>query len=201
MEIEKRKCWKCKNEKELTNEFFSKDSIDKFGFQKACKICQKETAKKYKETHTEYFKEKNKEHYNKESNPERYQKYKVQFLTGRDKQRTSIRGRMGELLSSAKGRAKNKNLPIDIDLDFLLNLYEQQNGKCKLTNLELKFERNKDSKQNFMPFSPSLDKVDASKGYTKDNVRLVCVIVNLALNNFGEETFKIMCQAYINNLL
>ena len=194
----KRKCWKCKDEKLLTSEFFSKDSIDRTGFQKTCKVCQKEVGKKYRENNPLYFKEQNKKNYKKEDNPARYKKYRPQYLERRDEQRTTLRGRMYDLLESARGRAKDKNLPIDIDLDFLLNLYEQQKGKCKLTDIDFTFETNKEKTRKFLPFNPSLDKIDSSKGYTKENVRLVCTIVNLALNHFGEDTFKIMCQAYIN---
>lgn len=197
MEI-KRKCWKCNEEKLLTSEFFSKDSIDRTGFQKACKVCQKIIGKEYREKNPVYFQEQGKKRYKKEDNPARYKRYRPQYLERRDEQRTTLRGRMYDLLESAKGRAKNKSLPIDIDLDFLLNLYEQQNGKCKLTGIDFTFEINKEKTRNFLPFNPSLDKIDSKKGYTKDNVRLVCTIVNLALNNFGEDTFKIMCQAYIN---
>lgn len=197
--MEKRKCYKCKIDKPLNKDFFSKDSIDKLGFQKACKDCQKKRNSEYRADKKEYFDNKNKEHYNKDNNKERYQKYKTSFLERRDKYRTSIRGRMYDLLESARGRAKNKSLSIDIDLDFLISLYEIQQGKCKLTNLEFKLERNENKKREVNPYSPSIDRIDSKKGYTKENVRLVCTIVNLSLNNFGESIFKIMCQAYINN--
>lgn len=40
------------------------------------------------------------------------------------------------------------------------------------------------------PFAPSLDRIDAASGYTRDNVRLVCQAVNFALNAFGEDVFR-----------
>ncbi len=198
MEIQKRTCWKCKQEKELTKEFFSKDSTNKLGFQATCKICQKENTKKYSENNKDYFKDKNKEHYKKENNKTRYAKYKDNYLKRRSDFSKTIRGKLYNLLEAARGRAKKNNLPINIDLDFLIELYEQQNGKCKLTNLDFTFELRSEDK-HFMPFNPSIDKIDSKGGYTKDNIRLVCVIVNLALNQFGEENFKLMCEAYINN--
>jgi hypothetical protein len=195
---EKRICWKCKQEKLLTNDFFSNDNIDVFGFQKACKICQSQIGKKYRENNVEYFKKKNKENYKKENNKKRYEKYKESYLKRNFQNRKTIRGRLYSLLSAAQSRARKNNLDINIDLNFLLSLYEKQNGKCKLTNLEFTFEP-KGVETNYNPFNPSIDKIDHSKGYTKDNVRLVCTIVNLALNTFGEENFALMCQAYINH--
>lgn len=198
MENIERKCWKCKVNKPLTNEFFSKDSTDKYGYQKACKDCQKARTKIYNESNKEYFKQKNKENYKKENNPKRYEKYKSKYLERREVFSKSIRGRLYDLLEAARGRAKKNNLQINIDLDYLLDLYEQQKGKCKLTNIDFNFEK-KEKTKHFNPFSPSIDKIDSNGGYTKDNVRLVCTIVNLALNTFGEGDFKIMCEAYINN--
>ena len=40
------------------------------------------------------------------------------------------------------------------------------------------------------PFAPSLDRIDSSGGYTRDNTRLVCQAVNFALNAFGEDIFR-----------
>lgn len=53
---------------------------------------------------------------------------------------------------------------------------------------------------------PVLDKyrknyIDSTLGYTKDNVRLVCTIVNMALNEFGDIIFDKMCRAYVENTL
>jgi len=36
------------------------------------------------------------------------------------------------------------------------------------------------------PFSASIDRINTNLGYTKDNVRFVCTMVNFALNEFGE---------------
>lgn len=37
------------------------------------------------------------------------------------------------------------------------------------------------------PFAPSLDQVDPGTGYTAWNIRVVSVIVNTAMNEWGEE--------------
>ncbi len=198
-----RLCWKCKTPKELTSEFFYKDSIDKSGFQKCCKNCQKERALRYNVEHRDYFKQKGKEKYRREDNPARYQKTKANFLKRKDEWYKSIRGRMYDLLESARARAKKYNLPINIDLEFLLKMYEEQKKSCALTGIEFELKRTESKKEKYTPFGPSIDKIDHKKGYTKDNVRLVCVMVNLSLNTFGDECFDKMCEAYIkkkNNL-
>lgn len=196
-------CWKCKTPKLLTSEFFYKDSIHKTGFQQCCKECQKKRNKKYTVENSEYFKIKSKEYYNKENNPARYQKTKVNYLKRKDEWYKSIRGRLYDLLESARERAKKRNLPIDIDLEFLIEMYEKQNKQCALTGIKFELKRTEGEKVKYTPFGPSIDKINHNQGYTKDNVRLVCVMVNLSLNTFGDECFDKMCEAYIkkkNNL-
>src|SRR5690606_21411241 len=39
------------------------------------------------------------------------------------------------------------------------------------------------------PFAPSLDRIDTSTGYEAGNCRLVCVLANIALNEWGEDVF------------
>jgi hypothetical protein len=48
------------------------------------------------------------------------------------------------------------------------------------------------------PFAPSIDRINPSIGYTKDNIRLVCASVNFALNEFGEDIFRKICKAYLS---
>ena len=61
-----------------------------------------------------------------------------------------------------------------------------KNVVCELTGLAFSLEDTEDTKNN--PFSPSLDRIDSKiKGYTPENTRVVLSLVNLALNEFGEE--------------
>lgn len=193
--MEQRKCYKCKVEKPLNKDFFYKEYDN---FQKTCKDCQKKRNSEYRANKKEYFDAKNKEHYKKENNKERYKKYQENYKERHSNFSKTIRGKLYDLLEAARGRAKKNNIPIDIDLNYLLELYEQQGGKCKLTNLNFTLNTRKEG-QHFNPFNPSIDKINHKGGYTKENIRLVCVIVNLSLNEFGEDNFKLMCEAYINN--
>ena len=69
--------------------------------------------------------------------------------------------------------------------EFLLRLWAVQNGRCAVCGLV--FDLALDKPRN--PLQPSIDRVDAAKGYTEDNVRLVVLAVNMALSNWGLEAF------------
>lgn len=103
---------------------------------------------------------------------------------------------IGTILRYAKSRAKEYSISFDLDRDFLDKLYEFQEKKCALTGIEFEFDRSDEQKKR-RPFAPSLDRIDYRGGYTKNNVRLVCSIVNIALSDFGDEAFDKMCRSYI----
>ena len=64
----------------------------------------------------------------------------------------------------------------EITIDFLTKLKEKQNNKCNWFGVDIDFSRNDWLR------SPSLDRLDNDKGYTRDNVVLTCRSANLARN-------------------
>jgi hypothetical protein len=113
----------------------------------------------------------------------------------RDDYYNSDHGRITCLILAAKRRAYKKLIEFDLSEQFIIELLHKQNNKCALTKIEFDILKIKKSKTR--PFAMSIDRIDSSKGYTKDNVRLVCVAVNLALNEFGEDIFNKICKAYL----
>lgn len=113
------------------------------------------------------------------------------------KYRENPRNRLRDLLCRAKARSLKANLPFDLDLDWLCEQWENQNGCCKLTGFP--FVLKSEQRGRFNRLAPSLDRIDPKSGYTKDNVRLVCTCINIALNEWGEDAFKALATAYLLN--
>lgn len=67
-------------------------------------------------------------------------------------------------------------------------------GCCEVTGLPFRPPSEQYSRN---PYGPSLDRIDSSKGYTPDNVRIVCVAANLAMNEWGEEVLSRIAKAYV----
>lgn len=86
-----------------------------------------------------------------------------------------------KLFHSAKKHAKSE---VEIDEQFISELYEKQNGRCYWFNLKLE-----PSNEAKYPWQPSLDRLDRTKGYTKDNVVLACYTANIGRNTSSAETF------------
>lgn len=87
------------------------------------------------------------------------------------------RGSLQKLISSAKthtekrNKSKNKHRDnsFDIDYDFLVALFKEQNGLCAYSGLPLQF-----GNYNEINWTTSLERIDACKGYIKTNVCLIC---------------------------
>lgn len=152
-----------------------------------CDSCNKNYQRQYRNKNKEKLSEQNKKwrtdnrEYNKAM---QYNYYK------------STRGRVVDFHHAAKRRAKKKKIEFELSTDFIVEMWEKQNGKCALTQIEFLIPQERTGGKA-SPFAPSIDRIDSSKGYEKDNVRLVCVAVNYALNEFGEEIFKQICKAYL----
>ena len=108
------------------------------------------------------------------------------------------------IYNSAKKRAKQKGWMFDITHDFIRELNNKQNGRCAYTNIELNWDsgdRNGPTIKNVPINRASLDRIDSSKGYTKDNVQLVTSMVNFLKNNASEQDFLETCQTITNKAI
>jgi hypothetical protein len=93
------------------------------------------------------------------------------------------------LLNACKSKAKQRKINFNLSLEDIISQWTFQNGKCAYTNFELKFpsESTQYKKRPPNPLFASIDRIDSSKGYTKDNVEFVCISVNYAKNGFSKE--------------
>lgn len=48
--------------------------------------------------------------------------------------------------------------------------------------------------RNAMPYAPSIDRKDSTKGYTRENCRIVCAAANFAMNTWGDEVLSVMAS-------
>jgi hypothetical protein len=95
----------------------------------------------------------------------------------------------GKKLSRIIRGAKNRNIVVTIDIKFLSELYEKQNGKCYYTNLPI----------NFDDGSASLERIDSKIGYEESNVVWVHKNVNIMKRDLSYEEFYNVCKLVVEN--
>lgn len=71
------------------------------------------------------------------------------------------------LVNASKQRAVKNNIEHSITLEDLKELYPKD-GKCPVFGFDLEF-----GDAGFRDASPSVDKIDPTKGYTKDNIQII----------------------------
>lgn len=83
---------------------------------------------------------------------------------------------------------------LEIDVKFIWNLFLKQERKCALSGIVLTFPKS-GNKEDMKASTASLDRIDSSKGYLKDNVQWVHKDINRMKNVYSQEYFINMCKA------
>jgi hypothetical protein len=93
-------------------------------------------------------------------------------------------------------RAKESTPDTDLDRDFLIAKIAP--GACELTGVAFSYDKNTNYYSN--PKCPSIDRIDSSKGYYKDNVQIVLNWINRAKNEYSMQDFSEMLLEAANAL-
>lgn len=107
----------------------------------------------------------------------------------------TARGRASSLIHSCKSRALKKGLSVEIDINWVEERLKA--GVCEITGVPFVFIRGAKKKD---PFSPSIDRIDNSLGYTKKNSRVVLWAVNAAIADFGISIYMDVAKLVIKNI-
>lgn len=107
--------------------------------------------------------------------------------------RGTMAGALRERLANSRWRASEKGWEYDLDIASLESLLETQEGLCYFSGEKL-------SEEVGNPNRVSLDRLDPKKGYTKDNVVLVCWKVNDAKRALSSEDFINLCRNIVLNV-
>jgi hypothetical protein len=101
-------------------------------------------------------------------------------------------------VSSARQRAKLKDLPFDIDSAYLLSIYPAD-GVCPVMGIKMKFGFTPTKRSGGNPDSPSLDRLDPNKGYVKGNVVWMSFRANAIKQNASLEEIQAVAR-FMSNL-
>lgn len=103
------------------------------------------------------------------------------------------------LLAECKKRASRKNVEYALDKEFMIHLLRRSGWKCEVSGIPFEFGI-KENKGYNLPYHPSLDRIDSSKGYTPDNIRIVCLAANIAMNTWGDQVLLRLAQGVVETM-
>lgn len=122
-----------------------------------------------------------------------HESYCIPCRSSYDKARfaKSPRNRLSTLVNAARRRAINNGWEFNLELEDLVTLWEDQQGKCWYTGTELKIDGTR------QPEALSIDRTDSARGYTLDNVVLCCRRVNEMKREMTIDDLLRWCQSII----
>jgi hypothetical protein len=99
----------------------------------------------------------------------------------------------GMYYGKIKAAAEKRKIPFNITREEMDDVFQSQNGKCKYLGLPLYFET------HGIKGNASLDRIDSSKGYTKQNIQWVHKDVNTIKWDLSHEAFIGICKTIAEN--
>ncbi len=115
--------------------------------------------------------------------------------TGEARDVDSIRRGLRNSWRAARWRAQKYGVSFELEWEVVEGMADRNGWCCALTGFP--FTMSQASRRAAGPFGPSIDRVIPSRGYVDGNVRIICVAINYALNEWGDEFFERLAAAFL----
>jgi hypothetical protein len=96
---------------------------------------------------------------------------------------------------SLRGALRRRETENPATLDDLMKIWEAQNGLCALSGIKMTWAQGK-----LLSTSITMDRIDHMKGYSADNIRLLCHAVNAFLGRMSDQDMYKMAAALVENM-
>jgi len=213
--VKYKRCSRCRVFKPFNVEYYKRANDTSLGFAAACKECKNKPrfihqnfneegllycrrCEKYKQE-VEFYSDKNKNKRNGKSTECKICSKKNHKIYRDTHTGIDIRRHFIKILAGSKVRTLRKKSELfinDLNIEFLLNLYKEQNYKCALSGIHMTCIIN----AGYHKENVSIDRKDSSIGYTTSNIQLVCVQVNIMKNNLTDLELYDLCKKVITNM-
>ena len=94
--------------------------------------------------------------------------------------------------------ANRRSITFDVNMQYLWNLFQSQNGRCPYTGLELTMPIDKHDLACGNR-TASLDRIDSSEGYIAGNLQWVHKDINMMKQKYSSDYFVEMCKLVSEN--
>jgi hypothetical protein len=98
-----------------------------------------------------------------------------------------------------KGSAQ-RGIDLQVSIRDIWEVFEEQHGRCALTGIEISLcDSDTKRRKNLIDQTASLDRIDSSKGYTKDNIQWVHKTINRIKMDMNDQEFISWCTLVANH--
>jgi hypothetical protein len=110
------------------------------------------------------------------------------------------------LCARHRWHAKSRSIPFNLSAHHVYAAMKDTDFRCAVSGVP--FQRSKAFRRDQSkfspngsrdPWSPSIDRIESRHGYVHDNVRVVCLAANLAMNQWGYDTLLRLSKAVVQN--
>ena len=207
-------CKSCKKELPLTSEYFWRRRDYKLGFYSKCKLCESERdnieAKKTQDlksnkwtctTCGKTLELNSKNFYRRNDSFTGYQ-FRCKLCLVKDPNRydrlinkDDLSYYIKDRYHGAKTRSNNKGITFDITLEYLMDLWNKQNGLCAITKLPMTHS----ILQGKIKTNASVDRIDPKLGYVYGNIQWICNIINVMKSTMTLNELIGFCELITKN--
>lgn len=99
---------------------------------------------------------------------------------------------------TTKNRANGRERLYGLSVEAITDMLRDAHDRCQVTGLRFDYGPKTEAAWLRRPMAPSLDRISNKGGYEPVNVRVVCVCVNVAINEWGLANFEKMCRAFVS---
>jgi hypothetical protein len=110
------------------------------------------------------------------------------------KYRSTLKSKIPLLIRVAKTRSIKHSWDFDLTKEWLKE--KLANECCEVSGEKFNCQVN-EFDTHFNPYAPSIDRIDSSKGYTKDNCRVVLACVNMGIGEWGLDIYLDVAEKVI----
>ena len=96
------------------------------------------------------------------------------------------------MVVKARQRARKKQLDFNINQEYVRSLVVSH---CPIFGIPLEWSCYRENSNGTLPNSPSLDRIDPTKGYVKGNLWIISQKANVIKNNATHEELKLVTKA------
>ena len=94
---------------------------------------------------------------------------------------------------------KRRNLQFNIDLNDIILMFFDQQGKCALTGWDLELVHGGNFKSKINPRVATMDRIDNTLGYVPGNIQLTCSYPNFIKGSLSNNEFIDLCKLVVEN--